>query len=474
MSSLFFLSFLFYASSFFFADAEVGYKFLIFGRDMVILGLTTQILKLTKSKPLLVLLLAIGIYGILQFAGFGMLMNTFPQVKQPEVEVDDQYELLIETKKGEITSAYERIINKYNLTVTPAFQPQSLQSTSLDEYFAIGIPDDFEGEITDIIRELKQVRDTRVIETNEVLSSDLLEGITPEASTSALKVNDPLAANQWGWRAIQGNEIQEFWQSQPSFALQESRIFILDTGVESEHEDISQDYRSFNPNSDIDKRGHGTHCAGIAAARSNNGKGIASLLPDRKITVTSIKVLSDIGFGSQKQIVDGIIQAADQQASVISLSLGGPSNEVTQKLYEEAVRYANSKGAIVVVAAGNNNQKAKQFSPANVKGVITVASIDQSLSKSSFSNTLEGIEYGVCAPGSDIMSSFPGNQYKSMSGTSMATPFVAGLVGILKSINPNLLTSDVYNILEKSGKSINHNAAGKMIQAQSAIESVID
>lgn len=474
MSSLFFLAFLLYLTTFIFADATVAFKFLMFGRDMLILGLITQLIKLTRSRPFLVLLLAIGIYGLLQFAGFGMLMNTFPQVKTLTVPIDDQYELLIETKKGEITPSYERIIRKFELDVKPAFQPQSLQSTSLDEYFAIGVPDHFENKINEIIRELKQIGDTRLVETNEVLSLELLDGASIEPVYQNLTVNDPLAAQQWGWLTVQGNEVQSLWKAQPSLDLKESRIYILDTGIESKHEDISPDYRSLHSGSDSDKRGHGTHCAGIAAAKSNNGIGISSLLPDSRITVTSIKVLSDSGFGTQKQIVDGIIQAADNQASVISLSLGGPSNETTQKLYEEAVRYANSKGSIVIVAAGNNNQKAKQYSPANVNGVITVASVDRTMSKSSFSNTLEGIEYPICAPGTDILSAFPGNQYKSMSGTSMATPFVAGLVGILKSINPNLDTKEIHSILTETGKPIDGKNTGNLIQAKAAIESLID
>ncbi|MCL4161156.1 UNVERIFIED_CONTAM: hypothetical protein GTU68_025529 [Idotea baltica] len=223
-------------------------------------------------------------------------------------------------------------------------------------------------------------------------------------------------------------------------------IAILDTGIDSKHEDLSAIYKSSGIRKyDSDAKGHGTHCAGIAAAVSNNKKGIASILPSNSnIKVMSIQVLNQYGFGTQETIIDGIIKAADLKADVISLSLGGGTSEKKERAYRAAVKYANKKGAIVVVAAGNSAKNAKDFSPANVKGVITVAAVDSNLKIATFSNTVEDLDMGIAAPGVDILSTYPNNEYKQFNGTSMATPFVAGMLGLLKVYFPEITTEEAY------------------------------
>jgi thermitase len=180
-------------------------------------------------------------------------------------------------------------------------------------------------------------------------------------------------------------------------------------------------------------------------------------------------------MGNQQATIQGIIQAADMGADVISLSLGSPSSDLRQRAYSEAVRYANAKGAIVVAAAGNSNQKSKNYSPANAKGIIAVSALDVNQQKAPFSNTIEDIDFSIAAPGVKIMSTFPNLQYKEMNGTSMATPMVAGLIGLLKSFRPQLTTEEVYDILKDTGKNIpDHRSTGRMIQAADALERVLD
>jgi thermitase len=248
-------------------------------------------------------------------------------------------------------------------------------------------------------------------------------------------------------------------------------IAILDTGVESNHEDLKDNYVSINTSYDRDVRGHGTHCAGIAAAVTGNNIGIASLLPSKsKIKVTSIKVLSNFGFGAQHQIIAGMIEAADKGADVISMSLGAPANPDREKTYNEAVKYANAQGAIVIVAAGNSNADAAQYSPANTPGVIAVAAINQDLKKASFSNTIDKIQMGIAAPGQEIYSTFKGNSYTYQSGTSMAAPFISGLVGLMKSIDPEMNTKEAFQILNStSSKSGNLN----IVRPYMAIEKML-
>src|SRR5690606_31837934 len=143
---------------------------------------------------------------------------------------------------------------------------------------------------------------------------------------TARHVNDPLARDQWGWDAIQGDALHEVLKAvKPK---KRALIAIVDSGVDAIHEDIAPHYTSSGANHDNDPLGHGTHCAGIAGAVSNNGLGIASLVPgDGFVQITGIKVLNALGVGTQQAIISGIIKAADMGADVISLSLGGPSSD---------------------------------------------------------------------------------------------------------------------------------------------------
>jgi thermitase len=253
-------------------------------------------------------------------------------------------------------------------------------------------------------------------------------------------------------------------------------VAIIDSGVDAQHEDLTQQFYSSGTNHDTDPLGHGTHCAGIAAAISNNGVGIASLVPDATfMQVTSLKVMNAMGIGHQQATIQGMIKAADLGADVISMSLGSISSDSRQKAYEEAVKYCNARGAIVVAAAGNSDQNAKGYSPANAKGIITVSAVGIDKRKAPFSNSVKDMTYGIAAPGVKIMSTFPGQQYKELDGTSMATPMVAGLIGLLKSFNPDLTTKEVYDILYETGKVLpDGKSTGRLIQAADALERVLD
>ena len=246
--------------------------------------------------------------------------------------------------------------------------------------------------------------------------------------------NDPLAGGQWHVAAFDLSGMHNKLLKKEGKQKKKATIAILDTGIDSKHEDLASVYKSSgDKKNDSDQKGHGTHCAGIAAAVSNNKTGIASIIPkEAKVEVMSIQVLNNFGFGTQQTIINGILKAADLGADVISLSLGGMTSESKERAYKKAVDYANKKGAIVVVAAGNSSKNAINYSPANTKGVIAVTAIDENMNLASFANTVEDLKMGIAAPGVNILSTFPGNQYKQFNGTSMATPFVAGMLALLK------------------------------------------
>ena len=136
--------------------------------------------------------------------------------------------------------------------------------------------------------------------------------------------------------------------------------------------------------------------------------------------------------------------------------------------------YALAKGAIVVAAAGNANRNARDFSPVNTRGVIGVSAVDAELNRASFSNYVTDIGMGVAAPGVDIYSAIPGNEYTSYNGTSMATPYVAGLLGLMKSIRPELTAVGAYDILKQTGKDTRNTLeTGRVIQPEAAMKKLM-
>jgi thermitase len=128
----------------------------------------------------------------------------------------------------------------------------------------------------------------------------------------------------------------------------------------------------------------------------------------------------------------------------------------------------------VVASAGNSNADARDHIPSNVDGVIVVAAVDQNLGKARFSNTNTSLALPLAAPGVDILSLKPNNKYVPLSGTSMSTPMVSGLIGILRSFNPDLTTQQAYDILHETGKTLDDSPRiGRLINAEAAIQTVL-
>ena len=253
-------------------------------------------------------------------------------------------------------------------------------------------------------------------------------------------------------------------------------VAILDTGVDANHEDIKDNFFSISKKYNDDPKGHGTHCAGIAGAVTNNGVGVASFARTNEFfRITSIKVLSGAGSGTQKQIIDGIIEAADRGADVISLSLGGFSNQSRQSAYSQAVKYATDRGAIVVAAAGNSNRDAATYTPVNANGIIGVSAIDPDLNRAVFSNRVGRIKMALAAPGVGIYSTKPNGNYAAHNGTSMACPQVSGVLGLMKSIQPSLTAKDAHQLLHRTGITTKETAnTGRLIQPYRAVKELLN
>ena len=282
--------------------------------------------------------------------------------------------------------------------------------------------------------------------------------------------DDPLVGNQWALDAIDAHKAHEFLKN--AEPARKAMVAIVDTGVDGRHEDIRSVFTDSPGN--VDVHGHGSHCAGIAGAVTNNKIGMASLNWEGKfLDVTGYKALNDRGMGTIESIAQAVLDASRDGADVISMSLGGKA-PVAPKTISDAIRYALKNGAVVIVSAGNSNEDAKYHMPSNVDGVIVVSAVDESLRKASFSNTNASLKRPIAAPGVNILSLKPGGEYVQMSGTSMSTPVVSGLVGIMRSLNPDLTADEAYAILKDTGKTLQDSRSiGIMVNANDAIASVV-
>lgn len=199
-----------------------------------------------------------------------------------------------------------------------------------------------------------------------------------------------------------------------------------------------------DPTGDNDGLSHGTHVAGIAAAKTNNTTGMAGV--GWKVKIMPIKVSDASGTMTDADVVEGIQYAIDNGATVINLSLGGLGYS---SVLDEVVQAAIDQGIVVVAAAGNNhrNMNILPFYPVCSAGVIGVSATDESDAVASFSNFGTNC-VDVAAPGVDIVSTIYDDAYDIYSGTSMATPNVAGIAALLKSQDSSLTPAEVLSIIK--------------------------
>ncbi len=476
LSGIFGLSLMVYGLSVLWADAAIEYKLGVVFRDFIVLSVVGVLFQLLLRQPQRVAAIGIGALALVFLVFFTAKVRPTFQQRHAAYILDEQGELLVELKEGVRIEALNKVLQQFDLQQERAFQPLAADQTFLDNYFVINIPDRHEGRLAKITKALRKSGLVEWSEENEVISVAPLPGEkTPEVDKK-YGINDPGLKQLWGFEAMEIDKLYNYLTINKIKPVRKALVAILDTGVDGQHEDLKANFKSFNNQYDSDPVGHGTHCAGIAGAVSNNGLGVASFSTDNTfVQISSIRVLNSMGSGTQRSIINGIIEAADKGADVISMSLGGPSDRNKQKAYGQAIEYATKKGAIVVAAAGNSNRNAKDFSPVNAPGIIGVSAVDQDLNKAVFSNTVDEIKMGVAAPGVNIYSTIPGKEkYASFNGTSMATPYVAGLIGMMKSIKPSLTTKEAYEILNRTGKNTKAtNQTGKLIQPFEAIKKLV-
>ncbi|NNE70796.1 MAG: S8 family serine peptidase [Rhodothermales bacterium] len=382
-----------------------------------------------------------------------------------------QVTLLVELGPDDTFDEIAPLVAYYDGVAERAFPMVDLtENEDLAQVYLIRLPKD----CRDALKKFLELDTENVdnVEANIAMGLDLPETqeLDYEARAEVLE-NDPLVGSQWGLDAIHAHEAHALLADLEP--VRKASIAIVDTGVDAGHEDMTAIFED-SPGS-TDRHGHGTHCAGIAGAATNNGLGVASLnWEGRFVSIRSYSALGDNGMGTLESIAEALIEAAEAGADVISMSLGGQS-PIIPKTMVDAVNYARSKGSIIIVAAGNSNVDASNNIPSNVEGVIAVGAVNERLAKAPFSNTTGRLSRPISAPGTNILSLKPTGGYVRLSGTSMATPMVSGLAGVMRALNPDLEADEIYEILRDTGRSTGASSAvGQMIDAEAAIQAVLN
>lgn len=272
-------------------------------------------------------------------------------------------------------------------------------------------------------------------------AQDFVEYAEPNHVYQALDYypNDPYWSYQWALPKIEAPKAWELSRGSPGVI-----IAILDTGVDYNHPDLKTkvltgiDKDFVNKDDDaMDDHGHGTHVAGIAAAATNNSKGVAGVCPECKIL--PVKVLDKWGGGTDDILVKGIDYAVQQGAQVINLSLGGNN---CSKTLANAINAAFEQGVLIIAASGNDGYKTSMAYPARSSRVVSVGAVNQYDMETDFSQRDETLD--LLAPGDIIYSTDLGGGYAFKTGTSMAAPHVAGVAGLIWGRYPSWKNTEVW------------------------------
>ena len=351
---------------------------------------------------------------------------------KPGVDISDPKKTLrsIGTLRGD-GSSFDSVVSVEHV-FAPAVSVESSdrqKTYGLDTWFKITVEKD-----TNISMEIQKYRENLLVECAQ----------PNYIMTASVVPNDPYYSSSGSW----GQTFPDLWGLHKinaagawdvSTGSQDVVVAIVDTGIDYNHPDIAanmwinkdeipgngidDDHDGFIDNiygadfaygdgDPIDGAGHGTHCAGTIAAVGDNAYGVVGL--NWATTLMAVKGLSDEGSGSISNLAAALCWAADNGADVISNSWGSTIRIPSDPAIETAVRYAYDAGCYIVFAAGNANDDVRYYSPNNMDEVINVAATDYLDRKASFSNWGEQVD--VCAPGVDILSTFPTNLLPPIRG----------------------------------------------------------
>ena len=370
-------------------------------------------------------------------------------------------EVLVKFRTGVSEEAIRRITSRLNDRIEDEIE-------SVPGLEAIDDLDDADAEA--VASEYRSLPEVEFAEPNyEISLEDTGPGLGP------VRPSDPRFAEQWALAndgqngGKQGADISAMRAWAVTTGSQKVVVAVLDSGVDYTHTDLAtniwvrpanvqpyddadlgtiQDLHGYNAlgnDSDpMDDNGHGTHCAGIIGAEGGNDIGITGV--NWKIEIMPLKFMNAGGFGTTKDAIEAINYVIDRKQKGVNVRIISASWGSTQKsrALEAVIRKAYDEGILFVAASGNastNNDRSPHY-PSSYNNVVSVAALDRNDRLASFSN------YGVksvqiAAPGKDILSTWPGDAYEEHSGTSMATPVVAGVAALIVAKNPRISVDDL-------------------------------
>jgi subtilisin family serine protease len=385
---------------------------------------------------------------------------------------ESEPEVLVRFKRGVTASRIERLAARNNDRVEDRLELVNglVAIDDMDDADADTIANEY-GRMTDLV---EYAHPNYEIEADIPEFHELQDGHDEPGLESP---NDPHFADQWalnndgrnGGKKRADVDALKAWQT--SKGSEDVVVAVLDTGVDYTHPDLVSniwirpdsipaysdpqlgtfnDLRGFNASDNLadpmDDNGHGTHCAGVIGAEGDNEIGIAGV--NWNVRIMPLKFLGRGGFGSTKDAIEAINYAIDRKKKGVNVRVISASWGSTQKskALEDAIRAAGEAGILFVAAAGNSstdNDRRPHF-PSNydLPNVISVAALDNSDLLASFSNFGSKTVH-VAAPGKQIVSTWLNESYREASGTSMATPHVAGVAALIIANEPDITVKEL-------------------------------
>lgn len=391
------------------------------------------------------------------------LPSTTDEIALTDTQHLGRPEILVRFKPGVSAETIERITSQLHDRVEDRIENVS----GLD-----AIDDLDDANVTELVAQYSRMPEVEYAEENYEISLDAVEG-----PLNPVLPHDPQFAEQWalsnqGQRGgKEGADISAPLAWATTTGSDKVVVAVLDSGVDYRHDDLANnmwvrpadmapyhdddlgtidDVNGFdaidNSSDPMDDNGHGTHCAGIIGAEGSNDIGIAGV--NWNVRIMPLKFMNAGGFGTTKDAVEAINYVIERKKAGVNVRIISASWGSTQKsrALEDIIRKAYEEGILFVAAAGNastNNDRTPHYpSSYNVPNVISVAALDRHDQLASFSN------YGpksvaIAAPGVDILSTWLGNEYEEKSGTSMATPVVAGVAALVLAHEPGLSVDEL-------------------------------
>ncbi|MFX1503468.1 MAG: S8 family peptidase, partial [Promethearchaeota archaeon] len=345
---------------------------------------------------------------------------SYPDDALVKVRDDNKMEFVVKRDTLEFSQEINEFLSKYNVEIhedVPYFNA-SIIYTSIEN-------------LNKFISESKSIFGISYIEPNFYVQLDFVPN------------DEYYESDQWDLPLI---GMESAWEYE--LGSHDVKVALVDTGIDYTHPDLSENYISLgydwvnNDNDPMDDHYHGTHCAGTIAAAVNNNLGVAGI---SNVSIFAEKAFNAFGQGTHVNCRLALMHAVDMGADIISCSWGGNTASTTLL---EGIDYAINHGVMVIAAAGNSNSNESHY-PAAYPQVVSVAATNENDTKAYFSNYGDWVD--ISAPGVNIISTVPyetqGVYYKLASGTSMATPHVAGLSALVKSAFPSMNSSQIESLI---------------------------